>query len=207
MLTISVEERPQLFRNKCYCCGYANTDKENECVLKETYLCAAMARLFRYFCAVITPTNKKLSDLELGFSVTGEPLSCGGHNTPPYSFLRARFKLHPAGLAFRFCPAFFSSVALGKMSLDARVNPTTSPSRTLNHALLLRPAIPQNFTSPACVLTAPKSTDVLKLRLGKKREKRKKTRLDRSTSLVSTDRTHSLTLSHSRKALFFQLPT
>ena len=112
-----------------------------------TYLCAATARLFRYFWAVMTPTNRKLLDLEPGFSVAGEPLSCGGHNTPPYSFLRAPFSPQPAGLAFRFCPAFFNSVALGKMSLEARVNPTTSPSRTLNHALRLRPAIPQNFTS------------------------------------------------------------
>lgn len=116
-------------------------------VWRITYLYAATARLFRYFWAVMTPTNRKLLDRETGFSVAGETLSCCGHKTPLYSFLRPAFNPQPAGFAFRFCPAFFSSVALGKMSLEARVNPTTSPSRTLNHALRLRPAIPKNFTS------------------------------------------------------------
>ncbi|TNN75329.1 hypothetical protein EYF80_014376 [Liparis tanakae] len=83
-----------------------------------TYLCAATARLFRYFCAVMTPTNRNLLDRVPGFSVA----------------------------------AFFNSVALGKMSLEASVNPTTSPNRTLNHALRLRPAIPQNFSSSLCIL-------------------------------------------------------
>lgn len=120
---------------------------------KTTHLCAATARLFRYFWAVMTPTKRKLLDLEPGFSVAGKPLSCGGHCTLLYSFMRPLFNPHPALFAFRFCPAFFSSVAFGKMSLDARVNPTTSPNRTLNHALRLRPAIPQKFCSSRCVFT------------------------------------------------------
>lgn len=95
----------------------------------------------------MTPTNKKLLDRELGFSVAGEPLSCGGHNPPLFSFLRTPFNPQPAGFAFCFCPAFFNSVALGKISLEASVNPRISPNRTLNHALRLRPAIPQSFTS------------------------------------------------------------
>lgn len=118
-----------------------------------TYLCAATARLFRYFWAVMTPTKRKLLDLEPGCSVAGEPLSCGAHSPPPWSFFRPPFSPQPAGFAFRFCPAFFNSVALGKMSLEASVNPTTSPSRTLNQALRLRPAIPQNFPSSPWVLT------------------------------------------------------
>lgn len=122
-----------------------------------TYLCAATARLFRYFWAVMTPTKRKLLDLEPGFSVAGEPLTCGGHNTLPYSSLRPAFNPQPAGFAFRFCPALFNSVALGKMSLEASVNPTTSPSRTLNHALRLRPAIPQNFTSSLSILAVSKT--------------------------------------------------
>lgn len=97
----------------------------------------------------MTPTKRNSLDLEPGCSVAGEPLSCGGHWPRRYSFRRPLFSPHPAGFAFRFCPAFFSSVALGKMSLDASVKPTTSPSRTLNHALRLRPAIPQKVPSPA----------------------------------------------------------
>lgn len=120
---------------------------------KSSYLCAATARLLRYFCAVMTPTNRKLLDREPGFSVAGEPLSGGGHCSsaaPARSFLcaaAAAVRPQAAGLSLRACPPFFSSVALGRMSLDARVKPSTSPSRTLNQALLLRAAIPLE-TSP-----------------------------------------------------------
>lgn len=130
-----------------------NAERKSLVSDKITHLCAATARLFRYFWAVMTPTKRKSLDLEPGFSVAGEPLSRGGHCTPLYSFMRPLFNPHPALFAFRFCPAFFSSVAFGKMSLDARVNPTTSPNRTLNHALRLRPAIPQKFCSSRCVFT------------------------------------------------------
>lgn len=117
-----------------------------------TYLWAATARLFRYFWAVMTPTKRKLLEAEPGCSVAGEPLSCADHSPPPPP--TSPFSPQPAGFAFRFCPAFFSSVALGKMSLEASVNPTTSPSRTLNQALRLRPAIPpKNFPGSPSVLT------------------------------------------------------
>lgn len=146
----------------------------------------------------MTPTNRKLLDLAPGFSVAGEPLSCGGHCIPPYSLMRPLFNPQPAGLAFRFCPAFFNSDALGKMSLEASVNPTTSPSRTLNHALRLRPAIPpkkvhQLAVYPHCILKKKKSVFVKKNKIKNKNKKQ--------SSRVSH------TLSHGRKALFFQLPT
>lgn len=104
------------------------------------YLYAATARLFRYFCAVMTPTNRKLLDWgTTGFSVLGI-------STPPYSFFIIIIPPPPPQppvppLARRLWPAFFSSVARGRMSLDASVNPTTRPSNTLNHDLRLLPAI------------------------------------------------------------------
>lgn len=154
MLILSAARRPLAYTKRAQSwMGWRSEKKSSILPGIITYLWAATARLFRYFWAVMTPTNRKSLDLEPGFSVAGEPLSCGGHCTPPCSFLRPPFNPHPAGFAFRFCPAFFNSVALGKMSLEASVNPTTSPSRTLNHALRLRPAIPQKFTSSLCVST------------------------------------------------------
>lgn len=134
----------------------------------ETYLCAATARLFRYFWAVITPTNKKVLDRAPGFSVEAEPFSSVGHNMPPYSFLGPRFSTQPAVVTLRLWAAFFSSVALGNMSLEASVKPTTSPSRTLNHALRPRPAITSNFSSsprPHFILTHKLKDNGTKLKL------------------------------------------
>lgn len=141
----------------------------------------------------MTPTNKKSLDLEPGFSVAGEPLSCGGHCTPAYSLLRPPFNPQPAGFAFRFCPAFFNSVALGKMSLEASVNPTTSPNRTLNHALRLRPAIPQKFTSSLCILTVYLKNVSVKANQYKNKSKNNPNRI--GSALVSPENrahTHSL---------------
>lgn len=106
------------------------------------YLWAATARLFRYFWAVMTPMKRK-PEAASGLAASG---SSPRNPSTQCTLAMPRIPQPPAP-TLRLWAAFFSSVALGKMSLEARMKPRIRPSSTLNHALRLRPAIAHNLTN------------------------------------------------------------
>lgn len=102
---------------------------------------AATARLRRYFCAVMTPTKRKLC--AGGPGRRGGAAAAGGGR-------------QPCGRARRGRAAAASSEARGRTRRDASTKPSTSPSRTLSQARRPRPAMPaQRRAGPARLLTAP----------------------------------------------------
>lgn len=125
----------------------ARPPAEHRLPLPPSHRCAATARLLRYFCAVITPTKRKLC--------AGGPGRRGcGRRGAAAAAAAAGGGRHPDGRLRRGRAAAASSEARGRTSREASTKPSTSPSSTLSQARRPRPAIARR--PPARQAQAPR---------------------------------------------------